>query len=75
MRFNASSITVKDSEPGGHFNELLDLYMVYISENDFIRGEKTTYHVEKVIRETKIPGCHQKIPGIENHGRRCICCV
>jgi len=52
VRFNASSITVKDSEPGRHFNELLDLYMVYISENDFIRGEKTTYHVEKVIRET-----------------------
>lgn len=52
VRFNASSVTVKDSEPGEHFEEILDLYMVYISENDFIKGGKTTYHVDKVIRET-----------------------
>ncbi len=52
VRFNAASITVKDSEPGERFDEILDLYMVYISENDFIRGGKTAYHVEKVIRET-----------------------
>jgi len=52
VRFNEASITVKDSEPGERFDGILDLYMVYISENDFIGGEKTTYHVEKVIRET-----------------------
>lgn len=52
VRFNAASITVKDSKPGEHFDELLDLYMVYISENDFIGGGKTIYHVDKVIRET-----------------------
>lgn len=52
VRFNAASITVKDSKPGEHFDEILDLYMVYISENDFIGGGKTIYHVDKVIRET-----------------------
>ncbi len=52
VRFNEASITVKDSEPGERFGEILDLYMVYISEHDFIKGGKTTYHVEKVIRET-----------------------
>jgi len=52
VRLNAASITVKDSEPGERFDEILDLYMVYISEYDFIRGGKTAYHVEKVIRET-----------------------
>ena len=36
VRFNASSITVKNSEPGEYFEDILDLYMVYISENDFI---------------------------------------
>jgi len=52
VRFNAASITVKDSEPGERFEELLDLYIVYISEHDFIHGGHTTYHVDKVIRET-----------------------
>lgn len=52
VRFNAASITVKDLEPGERFEELLDLYIVYISEDDFIHGGHTTYHVDKVIRET-----------------------
>lgn len=52
VRFNAASITVKDSEPGERFEEILDLYIVYISEHDFIGGGHTAYHVDKVIRET-----------------------
>ena len=51
-RFNASSITVKNSNPGDRFEDVLDLYIVYISEHDFIREGKTTYHIDKVIRET-----------------------
>lgn len=51
-RFNASSITVKDSEPGTKFDSVLELYIVYISEFDFLQGNKTIYHVEKVLRET-----------------------
>ena len=45
-RFNASSITVKDSEPGTTFEDVLELYIVYISEFDFLKGNKTIYHVE-----------------------------
>lgn len=51
-RFNASSITVKDSNPGTKFDEVLELYIVYISEFDFFKGEKTIYHIEKVLKET-----------------------
>lgn len=51
-RFNASSITVKDSEPGTKFDDVLELYIVYISEFDFLKGNKTIYHVEKILRET-----------------------
>lgn len=51
-RFNASSITVRDSNPGIKFDEVLELYIVYISEFDFLKGNKTIYHVEKVLRET-----------------------
>lgn len=51
-RFNASSITVKESNAGETFNNVIELYVVYISEFDFFKGGKTIYHVDKVIRET-----------------------
>ena len=51
-RFNASSITVNGSEPGSTFSDVLELYIVYISEFDFLKKGKTIYHVEKVLRET-----------------------
>lgn len=50
-RFNASSITTKDSEPGERFEDILDLYIVYITEFDFLKGGKALYHVDKVVRE------------------------
>ena len=51
-RFNASSITVKDSDCGDKFEDVLELYIIYISEFDFLNGGKTIYHIEKVLRET-----------------------
>ncbi len=50
-RFNASSITVKESNPGTKFEDVIELYVVFISEFDFLKGNKTIYHVEKVLRE------------------------
>lgn len=50
-RFNASSITVKESNTGDTFHDVVELYIVYISEFDFLKGGKTIYHVDKVIRE------------------------
>lgn len=52
VRFNASSITVKESDTGSKFEDILELYIVYISEFDFLKGNKTIYHVDKVVRET-----------------------
>lgn len=51
-RFNASNITVKYSKPGDNFKDVLELYIVYISDFDFLKGNKTIYHVEKVLKET-----------------------
>lgn len=48
-RFNASSITVKESNPGEYFKDILELY---ISEFDFLKEGKTIYHVDKILRET-----------------------
>ena len=50
-RFNASSITVRESGPGERFEDILELYIIYISEFDFLKGGLTTYHIDKVIRE------------------------
>lgn len=51
-RYNAASITVKESNPGDKFENIVDVYIVYISEFDFLGKGKTTYHIDKVIRET-----------------------
>ncbi len=53
-RFNASSITVKELNAGEDFENILDLYIVYISEFDFLKGGLTIYHVDKTIRENGI---------------------
>lgn len=52
VRFNAASITVKDSNPGERFEKVIELKVVYISEFDAFRKGKTIYHVDKVLRET-----------------------
>lgn len=52
VRFNASSITVKESEKGTKFKQIPNLVVVYISQFDIFGKGKTTYHVDKVIRET-----------------------
>lgn len=51
-RYNASSITVKESNPGERFEDVIELYIVYISEFDFLKGGKVIYHVDKILRET-----------------------
>ena len=52
VRFNAASITVKDTNPGERFEKVIELKVVYISEFDAFRKGKTIYHVDKILRET-----------------------
>lgn len=52
VRFNSASITVKDSQIGGAFKEIVDVYVVYISQFDIFKGNSPIYHVDKVVRET-----------------------
>lgn len=51
-RYNASTITVRESKTGDKFLDVREVYVVYISEFDFLRGDKTIYHIDKVLRET-----------------------
>lgn len=52
VRFNASSIMVKDSQTRQKFKQLEDIIVVYISQFDIFNGNRVTYHVDSVIRET-----------------------
>ena len=56
VRFNASSITVRDSQTGEKFEKTIDLIVVYISEFDIFKRGRVIYHVDSVIRET-----HEKV--------------
>lgn len=54
VRYNASCITTRETNPGDAFDDVPELYVVYISEFDFLKGGLTTYHVDKVIRENGV---------------------
>ncbi len=51
-RYNAAMIVVKDTEKGVKFEDIKDIYVVYISEFDIFNSGKTIYHLDNVIRET-----------------------
>ena len=53
VRFNASVITVRDSQTDDKFEETIDLIVVYISEFDIFKRGRVIYHVHSVIRETQ----------------------
>ena len=53
VRFNASIITVRDSQTGEKFEKTIDLIVVYISEFDIFKRGRVIYHVDSVIRETQ----------------------
>ena len=52
VRYNASAITVKRSEPGDNFEDVQELYIIYLTENDFLKGDKTIYHAAMTVKET-----------------------
>ena len=52
VRYNASCITCNYSKKGIHFEEIPDVVILFISKSDIFKSEKTTYHIDRVIRET-----------------------
>lgn len=47
-------LLLKNLKQGLILKKIKDLYIVYISENDFVGAGFTTYHIDKVIRENGI---------------------
>lgn len=52
VRYNASCVTANITDPGSNFKDVPTLYTIYISANDFFGKGKTTYHIDRIIRET-----------------------
>lgn len=52
VRYNASCITANITNPGDYFKDVPNVTVVYISETDIFKKNRTAYHVDHVIRET-----------------------
>lgn len=52
VRYNASCLTTNITDPGTKFQHVPDVIMVYISEFDLFGEGYTTYHVDRILRET-----------------------
>jgi hypothetical protein len=52
-RFHSSMLDVRMLKAGQKFKEMMDSYVVFITENDVIGSGRPLYHVERLIEETK----------------------
>lgn len=52
VRYNAACLTTNITDPGTRFRDVPDVIMAYISEFDLFGEEYTTYHVDRILRET-----------------------
>jgi len=50
-RYNASCITANVSEPGENYENINDVYVLYISKFDVFRRRRRLYHVERSFRD------------------------
>ena len=52
VRYNGSNIDTYITEKGIKFNQLPDVYVIYISSFDIFKASHVIYHVDRVVRET-----------------------
>ena len=51
-RMNASMIDANSLDKGGDFRELPEVYVIFITEHDVLKGDLPLYTIERVIQET-----------------------
>lgn len=52
-RYHSSLLDASISEPGKKFTELVDTFVIFITENDVMKAGEPVYHIDKVVRETR----------------------
>lgn len=50
-RYNSSLLTANATETGEEYNELRETYVIFITENDVLKGNLPIYHIKRVILE------------------------
>lgn len=53
VRYNMANIDTRESEKGIRFDELKDIYEIYLSNFDVFARNRTIYHIDRIIRETQ----------------------
>lgn len=51
-RYNAASIVTRETDPGLHFRNIPDIYVIIISEFDIFHKGRMVYHTSQCIEET-----------------------
>ena len=52
-RYYGACLTVGTTDSGKHFKDVPTLYIIYITESDFLQQNRTIYNIDRVIRETE----------------------
>ena len=50
-RYNSSLLSANATDTGEEYNELRETYVIFITENDVLKGNLPIYHIERVILE------------------------
>ena len=53
VRYNMANMDTAESEKGVKFDDLKDIYEIYISKFDVFGRNRTVYHIDRIIRETQ----------------------
>jgi len=51
-RYNASLIDASITFPSEQFKDIPEVYVIFITENDVLKGGLPLYHIDRIIRET-----------------------
>ena len=51
-RYNSSLLDADNLEKGAKFKELPETFVIFITENDVLKGGEQIYHIERVVKET-----------------------
>ena len=52
VRYNGSNIDTYVTEKGVKFEDIPDVYVVFITQFDYFQKNKTIYHIDRILRET-----------------------
>ena len=53
-RYNSGLLDANITEPGEHYDQLNETYVIFITENDVLQGGLPIYHIERTIQETGV---------------------